>query len=460
MVSMKSQSDKMQEKDFRQIKFENERARVESGRLSINFDGNWRKIELDDYEDISVISHGANAATVSGIHKRTLRKDCIKIYTPNLKAGRKVVSVEQYLKEVRKLAALRDPRIVTVYDAFDIDENIHVVTMEYIEGKTLNQWITDKTTWNKEQDRIDRLNMSEKILEAVLSYQQKGFIHGDLHLKNILVDKDQEIHIIDFGTSHFAKQGQSEKRESFFVFDLVRKILGEWFFESFFSVICPRGICSKKTSENDVRNKYPVLITRTMLAYVRAYDKLLQLPPSDIKPPDIVTLCNDLASAVYMDFDYAIKRVWLHIGKRLEINIVASILYENLEENITPEIIDNKPEIMATLPMDLLDIYFKYSLLTRDQWDLNRAKEHTFKYSKGRFHEGEYDKLLKLIMKTEKSTYEEFKEEIIEAGSDDSHMMQIMFDALEVHIGVLPFAQILWVELNERRWARQLLIIH
>ncbi len=102
------------------------RAKLNNGILEILFDDTWRNVPLVDYADIEIISSGANGVTVSGIHKRTLRKDCIKIYTPNKSAGRHEVSIDQYLKEVRKLASLKNHHIVTVYDAFDVGD-IHFV---------------------------------------------------------------------------------------------------------------------------------------------------------------------------------------------------------------------------------------------------------------------------------------------------------------------------------------------
>ena len=191
----------------------NERAKIVNDKLKINLNNTWVDISLEDYEDIVIIGAGANSIALAGYNRKTFRKDAIKIYTPNANSKDGKVSIEQYLREVRKLASLNDPRIVTVYDAKDIGPNIHIVTMEY------NNW---------------------------------------------------DIHIIEFGTSLFAKVGQSNCRESYFIYDLTRKILAGGFDKKYFTFDGTKRILDKIV-ENDVREKQPILVTKTMLAYIEQW---------------------------------------------------------------------------------------------------------------------------------------------------------------------------------------------
>lgn len=434
-----------------------QRAVVKDGHLYVKYTDKWREVPLHDYIDIIVISSGANAVTVSGINKITERKDCIKIYTPNRSAGRKKVSIEQYLREVRKLSRLNEPRIVTIYDAFDVDKDIHVVAMEYIDGITLKEWLRHNDSWNYEQDYLDRLHILKEILEVVLYYQEKGIIHGDLHLKNILIDELNRVHLIDFGTSIFGKDNLSEERECFFVYDLVRQVMGDEFDEGYFTVKCPNNIFKKKCVRNDVRSKYPLLVTKTLMAYVKAMDLVLQLPQS-LEPPDIVELCVELTGGIYIDFDYAINNIWEKAtDKRIGINTVAHIIGSNIDEHIIPEDIGLHPDISATLQEDLLEIYYQLAMMTRAKWNIKRIKENTLSRYKGCFSGEEYDSIMDTILAAKEVTYLEFMcSDTTYSRKEDEDYRVVMYEALVDYFGNLAFAQELWARLNERRWKREL----
>lgn len=424
---------------------------TKKGSVRILFNDSWRDVFLSDYENIELISYGANAVTVSGIHKITSRKDCIKIYTPNKSAHRTEVSTGQYLNEVRKLAALRDSHIVTVYNAF-YENDIHIVTMEYIDGCTLEKWLNKRKAVKDECDYIERLEIAKTILEVVLSYQNQGIIHGDLHLNNILINNDKDIFIIDFGTSYFSNSNYSQKRESYFVYDLVRKILGEKFDENYFSLKCPK-IISHKYYSNDVRSKYPILVTKTMLAYVKTMDLLLQICPSAVNRQDVVKLCVELTNGIYMDFDYICNSLWNFTEKKRQKSEIEHILALNIFNRIDPEVEDYRNYEIEKLQEDLIEIYYELSMETKAKWNVNKAKEYTFSYI-DIIKDFEYDSMMSKFLETSASTYYDFIGGTDYESMTDNCMKQIMFDALSVYFGSLLFAQKIWEKLNERRWER------
>lgn len=433
----------------------NERAKIVNDKLKINLNNTWVDISLEDYEDIVIIGAGANSIALAGCNRKTFRKDAIKIYTPNANSRDGKVSIEQYLREVRKLASLNDPRIVTVYDAKDIGSNIHIVTMEYIEGQTLTEWLKNKTAYHDEQDWFDRLQLAKKILNTVLYYQSKGIIHGDLHCGNILIDNNWDIHIIDFGTSLFAKVGQSNCRESYFIYDLTRKILAGGFDKKYFTFDGTKRILDKIV-ENDVREKQPILVTKTMLAYIEAMDLMLQLPTSDLKPYHIVNVCVALTDGIYIAFEYAIKKIYLDIEKRIPINSIAEIISANIDEHNFPEDIADF-STMEQLFDDSLEIYYQMAMEIRDKWDVEKSKQYTFSHTKGIITDSEYDMYMQMIMNSEVDTYNSFmpkrKYEI-----DDKYRL-ILSGALDYYMGPIRFGQELWIRLNEKQCMRMDTII-
>ncbi len=74
------------------------------------------------------------------------------------------------------------------------------VAMEYIEGQTLSQWMTDHPAPDLDVVR-DLLGQIAKGLQA---FHRKEMLHQDLRPENILIDRTGTARLIDFGSAHVA----------------------------------------------------------------------------------------------------------------------------------------------------------------------------------------------------------------------------------------------------------------
>lgn len=124
--------------------------------------------------------------------------------------------------------------------------------MEFIDGITYEKWLEENSNIS------ERVNMLLKIFEAIVFYQSQGIIHGDIHSKNIMIEKGGKIHIIDFGTSSISSyKEQSEYRENFLMYELVEKTLESKFDTKafFYKKYSLKGSIKKI---NDIRNAVPI----------------------------------------------------------------------------------------------------------------------------------------------------------------------------------------------------------
>jgi len=86
-----------------------------------------------------------------------------------------------------------------------------IIAMEVIDGSTLEQFILDMQEEGK-QLTVDEYRMIEKDLKEQIEIAHKaGLYHRDLHLRNVMLDKDLRIHLIDFGD---AAEAESQLDES------------------------------------------------------------------------------------------------------------------------------------------------------------------------------------------------------------------------------------------------------
>jgi serine/threonine protein kinase len=106
------------------------------------------------------------------------------------------------------LTSLKHPNIVTTYEHGLTMEGEQYVLMELIEGVGLNFMVETRSP-NLEGNRISILTQVADALDYV---HKKGFVHRDICPRNVMVDREGVVKLIDFGltvpsTPEFCKPG-------------------------------------------------------------------------------------------------------------------------------------------------------------------------------------------------------------------------------------------------------------
>ena len=97
-------------------------------------------------------------------------------------------------KEAQILAKLNHPNIVRIFDLSSHDEKFYI-SMEYIEGLTLRQYLLRHQNITKEK----KLDILKQVLKGLEVIHQSGLVHRDLKPDNIIVGDDNVVKIVDFG---------------------------------------------------------------------------------------------------------------------------------------------------------------------------------------------------------------------------------------------------------------------
>jgi len=106
--------------------------------------------------------------------------------------------IKKFRKESQAAASLSHPNIVNIYDVgYDkIDgKDIHYIVMEYINGKTLKEIITEKGKLSE----LEALDYSTQIAEALKHAHKNHIIHRDIKPHNIMITEDNIVKVTDFG---------------------------------------------------------------------------------------------------------------------------------------------------------------------------------------------------------------------------------------------------------------------
>lgn len=428
-----------------------EKYKFENGLLEVKIMDRWKNIEFPGYDFLEVIGEGANGVVIKAQHQVTERIDAIKIWLAHQKSHDGKVSQEQYLREVRKISKLKDEHIVTIYDARiydDADDAVYMCAIEYIEGKSLKEWI------KRNHDITERIKISYEILQTIENYQQAGIIHGDLHSRNIIIDKDEHIHIIDFGTSLFGHDNQSKERESNFLYDLVRIILKEEFKKELFS-IKNYDILSKITYEDDSRRYEPLLITRTMLQYVKLRDIKYQTVKMTSREV-LIEYCENIARGIYFD----LEKVYLELLSWSDLNLIrpifSRVLYENIEDTVFESSDTNAIEELMYLT---LYIYYEIFNNCKEDISINNSKIHYMEKYNEFLSEETYDEYINDLYDIKCKSYVEYREHLMKISNEqklydrEEKVRSILADLIENHYKQ-EFIYVLynvWKRVNEIR---------
>jgi serine/threonine protein kinase len=178
-------------------------------------------VEVPGYEITGVVGKGANGIVFSAVDRRLGREVVIKVYPPRLnRTG--VHPYEQARSEAVKVAALKHDGVATLYKFGQLSEVDGIpglsegwpyCVMEYRAGKPLRDVLPDMMG-----DFSGRRSALRRIFDVLTYAENRRALHGDLHVGNVLVDRYFgtiiNVSVIDFGTSLFAEEGQSEKRHA------------------------------------------------------------------------------------------------------------------------------------------------------------------------------------------------------------------------------------------------------
>lgn len=100
---------------------------------------------------------------------------------------------DKFLREARAAAQLRHPNIVSVHEVGRCDETVYIVS-DLVRGVSLSDWMAIRGP-----SPLGAARLCASIARAVDHAHRAGIVHRDLKPGNIMVDAEDQPHIMDFG---------------------------------------------------------------------------------------------------------------------------------------------------------------------------------------------------------------------------------------------------------------------
>ena len=150
------------------------------------------------YEIVEKIGNGGMATVYRATDKVLKRNVAVKILRDEFTTDEEFI--KRFEVEAQSAARLTHPNIVSIYDV-GVEDNLHYIVMELIQGKTLKEIILEEKgplpwKWS--------VNVAIQIASALETAHKNNIIHRDIKPHNIIITEDGIAKVTDFGIAKAA----------------------------------------------------------------------------------------------------------------------------------------------------------------------------------------------------------------------------------------------------------------
>jgi serine/threonine-protein kinase len=119
-------------------------------------------------------------------------------------------AIERFRMEQQTLARLDHPSITRIFDSGVTDDGLPYFVMEWIDGQPITRAVTDLAPGVR-----DRARLFVRICEAVHSAHQRLVVHRDLKPDNVLMTRDGNVKVLDFGIAKWLTEDEDDAQAAF-----------------------------------------------------------------------------------------------------------------------------------------------------------------------------------------------------------------------------------------------------
>ena len=158
--------------------------------------GSSQPLVLGNYTLIEMLGQGGMGLVYKARHRRMDRVVALKVLSPE--AVKTQTLVERFHREVKAVAKLSHPNIVTAHDA-DEHRGTHFLVMEFVAGRDLSSVV-------RSPSRLPIADAVDYIAQAACGLEfahRHGVVHRDIKPANLLLSNEGAIKILDLGLARF-----------------------------------------------------------------------------------------------------------------------------------------------------------------------------------------------------------------------------------------------------------------
>src|SRR5262245_16416351 len=155
--------------------------------------------QIGPYEILEPLGAGGMGEVYRARDTRLERDVAIKVVPEQF--AQDAQALARFYREVRAVAALSHPNIVTIHD-IGTEQGLTYAVMELLEGDTLRERIKRGTL-----DWPPAVEIAKGIADGLAAAHAKGIIHRDIKPENIFLTAGRGVKILDFGLARLQTKG-------------------------------------------------------------------------------------------------------------------------------------------------------------------------------------------------------------------------------------------------------------
>jgi serine/threonine protein kinase/Tfp pilus assembly protein PilF len=150
------------------------------------------------YEFIEELGKGGMGSVYRVEDKKTNEELALKLIKPEIAADKK--TIERFGNELKLARKIVHKNVCRMYH-LDEEEGAHFITMEYVPGEDLKSLIRRV----KQLTVGTAISIAKQVCEGLAEAHKMGVVHRDLKPQNIMIDKEGNARIMDFGIARSLK---------------------------------------------------------------------------------------------------------------------------------------------------------------------------------------------------------------------------------------------------------------
>jgi serine/threonine protein kinase len=172
---------------------------------------------------VAETGQGSMSHVYRAVENGTGRVVCLKVQDAAKSAAASARSAGGKLDEGEVGMRIRHPHVVKTFEHGWTTKGEHFVVMEFIEGVSLTLLRQSRVL-----DLSEKLEFLAQAAEGLAAVHEAGFIHRDVGPKNLLVNRDDVVKLIDFGlavpnTPEFHRPGNRTGTLNYMAPELLRR---------------------------------------------------------------------------------------------------------------------------------------------------------------------------------------------------------------------------------------------
>jgi serine/threonine protein kinase/tetratricopeptide (TPR) repeat protein len=150
------------------------------------------------YEIIEELGKGGMGKVYRVEDKKIKQEVALKLIKPEISSDKK--TIERFSNELKTARMISHPNVCRMFDLGE-EKGAHYITMEYVSGEDLKSFIRRA----RQLTTGTAINIAKQVCEGLAEAHRLGVVHRDLKPQNIMIDKEGNARIMDFGIARSLK---------------------------------------------------------------------------------------------------------------------------------------------------------------------------------------------------------------------------------------------------------------